>query len=148
MSKRKDVRELLRPHLERLGAVCIRRDLGPDTLGCEYEDWEIMTGAGRLEISPQDSWAAPGKRKRRGGHIHSRFDNGDLAGTFTGDSEHECHTGKWNFYAFDTEQKSVQFLVDYFVTQLERAIAWVPRPEDHATALRWADASGVKRRIK
>jgi len=137
MAKRKDVREILRPHLERLGARCLRLDTEPDSLGFAYESWELHTGAGRLEIHPGDSWAPKGKRKRHGGHIHSRFDDSWLGGAFMGETDQEFHNGKWNFYAHDATEESARVLVNCYVRELERAIAWRPSALDFDKVARW-----------
>jgi len=136
--KKGSLRAYLIPELVRLGARLVETRQNETFVGV-HETWEIETGAGRLEICPQDAYRqkVPGIGGRRGrcsAHIHSRFDNNDLFAEWQGIDERKYTTGKWNWYEFDFDDPAD--LGPHFIAMLERVITWQPTAAHMAGAAR------------
>ena len=144
--KKNSLRHYLIPELVKLGARLLETKEN-ETFGCVHETWEIKTGAGRLEIYPQDAYRSRvpsfnGKRARHGSSIHCRFDDGDLFGVYMGEPSHKVHNGKWNWYHFDAADDKQ--LAERFIQSLRQVIAWRPSPEHLAMAAEWRRANDIR----
>lgn len=126
--KKGSLRAYLVPELVRLGARLLESHENV-TFGCIHETWEIDTGAGRLEIYPQDAYrsAVPdsrGRRGRVGAHIHSRFDDVESYKQWAGIPAAKHDTGKFNWYHFDFQNPDD--LGPRFIAMLVGVKNWEP----------------------